>query len=511
PAIQNANLADVHGVTFAAPFLIFTFYFLIKKNFRWFYLFGFLSLICREDSALILVMISIYSFFVLKEKRHGVIVATISAAWFLIWFQRLKIQSLLGLPEFDMMAGAETHWNHLERLSPDSLYLFKFWANKSNLLYFVYIFAPVVLLSFFEWKVLLIALPILAINLSSHYYYTHDVEHYYSATIAPFVFIAAIYGTEKVYEFFRRKLIHRYREKSIRENVLSILSTLVIVLAIVFFFVKSNALDFRYWNKTEHHHVIDEIIQMIPEESSLTTEVRLIPKAAERHHLYVFNDNIGEVEYILWDFYAPSVRLVTRSNFHLPYFWPDNDSIRAVLKNKAYGVIHYEDGVCLFKKRADYEAGRQELAIDVGAAIETFNKIEINPAIDFMGYNNFPLLKAYYPIENSEAIRWKYALHFTCFWSTQQQVETDYQIIFKYKIKDQAYSQIHQPVFGVFPTSLWQPNEIVKDEIFWELPEDAISGQYEIFGAFTDQDVTALEQENFVKLLDVEVEIPEED
>jgi len=510
PAIQNANLADVHGVTFAAPLLIFTFYFLVKKNVKLFYSFALLSLMCREDSALILGMMGIYSFFVLKEKKHGVIVAAISAIWFLIWFQRLKIRTILGLPEFDIMAGADTHWSHLGQLSHDPLYLFKFWAKQYNILYFVYIFVPVAFLSFLEWRVLLIALPIFTINLLSSYYYTHDVEHYYSATIAPFVFISAIYGMVKAHEFFRRKLMHRYKERAIRENVLSITSTLIFIAAIVFFFLKSNVLELGRWDKSEHHHFIDETIKMIPQESSLTAEARLIPKAAQRHQLYVFNDNIGDVDYILWDFYAPAVQLVTRSSFHLPYFWPDNDSIRAVLNNKQYGVVHYEDGVCLFKKDADYQQGLRELAIDVGAAIETFTKKEMNSAIQFMGYKLFPLLKAYYPVENSEAIRWKYAIHFTCFWSAQETVDKNYQVVVKYQHEDQTYYQNHEPVFSVFPTTLWQLNEIVKDEIFWELPDSTSSGNYEISAAFTDRNEQDLEQVRFIKLLDFDVNIPKE-
>jgi len=510
PAIQNANLADVHGVTFAAPLLIFTFYFLVKKNTRLFYLFGFLSLVCREDSALILVMMGIYSFVFLKQKKHGVIVAAISAIWFLIWFQRLKLRAILGLPEFDIMAGADTHWSHLGQLSHDPLYLFKFWAKQYNIHYFIYIFAPVVLLSFFELRVLLIALPIFAINLLSSYYYTHDVEHYYSVTIAPFVFISAIYGMQNIYEFFRRKLSHRYKERVIRENVLSILATLVVISAIVFFFIKSNVMDLGRWNKTEHHYIVDEVIEMIPQESSLTAEARLIPKAAERHEIYVFNDNIGKVDYILWDFYAPAVQMVTRSSFHLPYFWPDNDSIHAVLKNENYGVVHYDDGVCLFKKGADYDEGLRELAIDVGAAIETFSKKDMNSAIQFMGYKTFPILKAYYPVENSEAIQWQYAMHFTCFWSSQDTLDKDYQVVFKYNNKDQTFYQQHEPVFDVFPTTMWQPNEIIKDEIFWQLPDSVSSGNYEISAAFTDRDEMNWELATFTKLLDFNVEIPGE-
>ncbi len=343
PAIQNANLADVHGIVFAAPLLIYAFYFMIKKNYKMFYLFGFLALICREDVALLLVMMGIYLFLFQKDRKHGLVTAIISGLYFLIWFQRMKIRSILGLPEFEIMPGAETHWSHWGNLSEDPTYFIEFFARKYNIWYFVYIFAPVVFISFIEWKILLIATPIFLINLSSNYYYTHDVEHYYSAIIAPFVFISAIYATAKIYEFFRVKFKGRFKERAVRENVFSTISSLVFVLAIVFFFVKSNALDIRKWKITDHHRAINAMIKKIPQDASLTAENRLVLHAAERREIYVFNDNIGKVDYILWDFYAPSVRIVNRSAFDSPYFWPDCDSIRDVLKRKDYGIIEYDN------------------------------------------------------------------------------------------------------------------------------------------------------------------------
>ncbi|MDZ7333745.1 MAG: DUF2079 domain-containing protein [candidate division KSB1 bacterium] len=510
PAIQNANLADVHGVTFAATFLLFAFYYLMKRDLKRFYLFAALSLMCREDLALLLIALAIYMIFVMKEKKHGLIVATVSVVWFLIWFQRLKIHAILGLPAFDIMAGADTHWSHLKQLTHDPLYLFKFWAKKYNILYFIYIFAPVVFLSFLGWRVLLIATPIFLINLISSYYYTHDVEHYYSVTVAPFVFISAIFGLQKLSDWFVDKLGHRFKERSIRENVLSIAATLVLVIAIVLFFVKSNAMDYRQWNITPHHRVIDQIIATIPQEASVTAEHGLVPQVAMRHEIYVFNDNISKVDYILYDFYSPSVRLVTRSSFHVPYYWPDNDSIRAVIRNPNYGIVRYEDGVCLWRRGADYNTGIRELAIDVGAAIETFSKKEITPPIEFMGYNQFPLLKAYHPIEGSEAIRWSYAIHFTAFWSISQRLNQDLPIIFRFQSGNQTYYLTHAPVFGVFPTTYWQPGEIVKDEIFWELPEMAQSGLYQISAAFADEAVDQFESLPFVKLFELNVEIPKE-
>ncbi|HEX9975210.1 MAG TPA: DUF2079 domain-containing protein, partial [bacterium] len=296
------------------------------------------------------------------------------------------------------------------------------------------------------------------------------------------------------------------KERSVRENVLSTISSLVFVLAIVFFFVKSNAFDVRKWKITDHHRSINTMIKKIPQDASLTAENRLVLHAAERHEIYVFNDNIGKVDYILWDFYAPSVRIVNRATFDSPYFWPDCDSIRDVLKRKDYGIIEYDDGVCLFKKGADYENGLRELAIDVGTAIENYSKKAVAPAIEFLGYNELPILKTFAPIKNSEAIEWKYALHFTSFWSIKDSLNNDAPLFFKYQIKDKTYYQKHEPVFGIYPITRWQPNKIIKDEVFWEIPGDAEPGNFEVSVAFTDQPEEKLDQAHFTKLFDITIE-----
>ncbi|MBD3289330.1 DUF2079 domain-containing protein, partial [candidate division KSB1 bacterium] len=201
PAVQNGNLNDIHGVTFAAPFLLFAFYFLQKRSYGWFAFHAFFAIISREDSALLLIMMAGYAFFFMKERKVGAITAIMCAAWFLVWYERMAIRAMLGLPEFIIMEGAETHWDHLANVKNDSLYVVKFLAKKYNIRYFLNLFGPLFFLSLLSPSTLLIAAPMFAINLLSSYYYTHDVAHHYSATIVPFIFISAIYGTKNLLEF----------------------------------------------------------------------------------------------------------------------------------------------------------------------------------------------------------------------------------------------------------------------------------------------------------------------
>lgn len=493
PAIQNANLTDIHGVTFAAPFLMFAFYYMQKRKVGLFAIFAGLAIFSREDSSLILSMMGLYSFFILKERKVGAIVAIFGMLWFTIWYERMAIRSMLGLTEFVIMEGAETHWDHLSNVKNDPFYLIKFLAKKYNIRYFFYIFGPLSLLSFFDLKSLLIATPIFAINLLSSYYYTHDVEHYYSATIAPFIFISAIYGIKNLLALFKDKRKNNRR--------LIFLSAIVFSCTLFFFFLKSNVFDFKKWQITDHHRKIKQVMKQIPQEASLSAEIKLAVHTAERRELYAFNDNVGTVDYILYDFYTPTVNIITRKTFHLPFVWPDNDYICNVLMDSSYGIVEYNDGVCLFKKNADYQQGLKKITLSAAEEISNYLNKEIGPNIYCLGYNRHELLKHYYELVRLGAIYWKKALHVTCYWKSVVDNPEDFKLLFKLQNGSQVLFKQHTPVFGLYPPSKWKHDEIIRDEIFWELPEKLLSGTYQIFVSLSATN----ENNNFIHLFDFEI------
>lgn len=480
PAIQNANLCDIHGVTFAAPFLAYSFYFLYKKNIKLFSLFSILALASREDSALILVMMGVYAFIFLKEKKVGVVTVILSALWFLIWYKRMTLRAMLGLPEFVIMEGADTHWSHLAQTTKDLFYPLKHLAKKDNIEYFLIMLGPLLFFSLLSLETLLLATPIFAINLLSNYHYTHGIEHYYSATIVPFVFISAILGLKRSTDWIQQRFYHGKKPYEFRTNLLAGLTTAMIVISSVLFFMKSNVFDYPKWEVTPHHAVIKKIINMIPSEASLTTLDGLAPHAANRHELYVFDDNVGKVDYVLYDFNAKKFVSIVRTSFTLPFFWPLNEKIEALLKNREYGVIAFEDGVILFQKGADYDAGLLKLAYAHGAEVEHSAGRELNAVLKFVGSRQYEPFERGFNLESRTERYTQKMLHFTTFWSSQVEYPDDYSFIYKIHNQSAEYLIEHAPVFGLLPTSKWSEGELVRDEIFWIAPREMSPGKYTV-------------------------------
>lgn len=475
PAIQNANLCDVHGVTFAATFLMFSFYYLQNKRFVKFIIFGALALLSREDAALVLFMMGLYTFFIMKDKKKGLIIAAVSLAWFLIWYKRMTIRAWLGLPDFVIMEGAEAHWDHLKNISSDPLYLIKFLAKKYNIRYFFYLFGPMALVSFLSPTHLLIASPILAINLLSSYYYTHEVEHYYSVIIAGFVVVSAIYGLKNISDYIAKRGIK-----------LRYVAYVILLYSLFFFFIKSNVFDFRKWEITEHHKVIKDVISSIPEEASVSAENGLAVQVAERREIYVFDDNVGKVDYILYDFYASSISIFTRSSFVFPLYWPDNERIREIMRDPSYGIVKFVDGVCLFKKGADHEYGIRLLHHAVNEDIGIVLNKEISPGIYCKGYSTFNVLRYFTQPDKLGAIIWKRAIHFSTYWSVKELISNDLRMYIRFQNEDMVFEKEHDPVFGLHPIRDWDGNELIRDEVYWEIPEEAAKGMYHVYIAIAN-------------------------
>lgn len=479
PALQNANLFDVHGITLAAPMLAFSFYYLYNKNFKLFTVFSVLALSCREDSALILLMMGIYAVLIQKEKKVGLATIMISALFFFLWYKRMTIRGILGLPAYDIMAGAETHWSHWSQIGQDILYPIKFLAKKYNILYFLYLFGPVIFTSFFSLETLLIAAPVLAINLLSSYFYTHDIEHYYSAPIVPFIYISAIIGSKRILEFLNKKRIE-FRSIPNMQVMQTVIISGILCGAGIFFIWKSNTFDISQWKIVPHYDNVKKVIRQIPEDASVSALNVLVPHVAERHEIYVFDDNIGKVDYILYDFYMKKYTFITRETFLLPFDWPYNKRIETVLRDRNYGIVNFQDGVCLFRKGANYDAGLMKLAYATGDEIHVTSNLDLIPEIHLVGHRLFEPLERGFNMDDPEKQYFLKMIHFTTFWSSKIDYPEDYKFHYKIYNTEQSYFFDHYPVFELFPTSKWIEGEVVRDEIFWEAPREIASGKYTV-------------------------------
>ncbi len=184
--MQRGNLFDFHAVALATSLLLFMFYYFLVKKYCVSLLFFILSILSKEQVALTTAFFGLYILITQKKTqknfRFSLIIIGASAIWFIL-------SMFIIIPYF----------------RNDSHFALSYYTDIRNSLirsdtisYFVYLLGPLGFISLLSPFYLLIVIPELAINLFSSNINMRNIFYHYASVIQPFVFIAAIYGVNKI-------------------------------------------------------------------------------------------------------------------------------------------------------------------------------------------------------------------------------------------------------------------------------------------------------------------------
>ncbi|MCI0696933.1 DUF2079 domain-containing protein [candidate division KSB1 bacterium] len=489
PAMHNTNLFDVHGIVFSTSLILYAFYFLDKERIGWFLFFAFWALLCREDVAVIWGMTGIYIALTRKKIKRGALLAVFAALWFGVFYSRhlwLVSQFATEVSEAAKAITRPSHWAYLEGgklIWEKPIYLLdEHFLTILNAAYLFWLFVPLAFLSLGSPWTLAIVSPILLINLLSDWYPAHVIEYPYTATLTPIIFVSAIYGLANVLRTFQKRGMHEARIQQLRRIILAA----VLLCSIVACAVKSNLRKMAEWKRTSHHEAIDRLAAGIPENASLSVDTILGSRTAERRELYAFPDHIDSVDYILYDFANHEFRLMTRTSFFLTPAKPVDEHIWRVLNDPNYGVVQYEDGVALFQRGYEYKTGLRNLAIAQQQEIGNPLAIAVNDTLAFLGYT-----------WHTNTRYWDtFYYHFTLYWRATHPLSHGNGAQFLLSNGEAGFSSPHNPAFGLYPPSQWQPGEIVREEVYWEIRDGFAPGHVTVSLQF-EQDGEAVKLFDF--------------
>jgi uncharacterized membrane protein len=158
-------------------------------------------------------------------------------------------------------------------------------------LYIFGLFEPLAFLSFLSPPSLMIGLPWFAIAFLSNYapYYS-PVGYQYTAFVAPFVFISAVYGAKRFWT------IRDHLSRNIRMNRIGALTAVtrfkkVILVSFLFLviaisYVTAIGIRTSIPNVTEHDKIAEAFIKLIPSDASVLTQNDLFPHISRRLYVY---------------------------------------------------------------------------------------------------------------------------------------------------------------------------------------------------------------------------------
>lgn len=339
PTIQAANWLEFHPVTLAPTFLLAAFYFLIVGRAGWFALFAMLAASCKEEMALLVLMLGLYALVVQRRARWGLITMALALAWaFLAVF---VIQT--------RFAAGNIHWGRYGYLgeTPGAMVISLItrpglvWAQLSAAQAGNYLWKllwPTGLLALLAPEVLLLALPSLAINLLADFPPMHQVHTLiYAAPIVPFVLAAAVMGLARLRGWLGgRAAWGRW--------VVPGMAGLIVMLGLAdqrlhgYLPGSGNALALTV---TDHHRRAAAIIARIPPDAKVSAQDRLNPHVSGRETIYIF-PRIEDADTILIDVTGPA--------------WPQHpNDVRATVDGLlagGFGVAAAEDGYLLLRRGA---------------------------------------------------------------------------------------------------------------------------------------------------------------
>lgn len=464
PAIQAATLLDFHAVTLAPTFLLAAFYYLEIDQPRRFALFAALAAACKEDMALLVLMMGLYALLVNRRPRLGLVTIGLSAGWAFL--------AVFVIPP--ALAGTgNVHWSRYSHLGGSSLDILLNLFRRPGLFvdhlqrvdalnYLRLLLSPTAFSALIYPPALLLALPSLGINLLSSFPPMQEVNVLiYAAPAVPAVLIGSIYGVATVRAALRRFL------PGLPPAAANVLPGGLLLAASVAYQVQFGYLpgggQFRGWEEvTEHHRRARRIFAQIPPEAALSAHDRLDPHVSQRETLYIF-DRIDDADHIVLD--------VTEDS------WPLHPTelrrrVEGLLAGE-FGVVDAVDGYLLLaKNRPDLPKTLPDAFFDFARAPQPASfqpqfptSVVFDGRLKLVGYDidlgaheqNLPFV--------------------TLYWQALQPLEADYTIwpFFIDRDGHRLEDPTERPLVTTlwYPTSRWSPGEIVLTRTLpWDLGDE---------------------------------------
>ncbi len=456
PTIQAANWLEFHPVTLAPTLLMAAYYFLVTQRNGWFTICALLAASCKEEIGLLLFMLGLYALLVLQRRRLGPITMVLALGWSLF--------AVLGLQHY--FAAGNIHWGRYDYLGaspldkvltlltdPQTVWRQLRAADAAG--YLLRLLWPVGFAALFAPGVLLIALPSLAINLLADFPPMHQVYTLiYAAPILPFVMLATVEAlTHRADRAAAAGARLRHFATTLAPGWMQPLLLLLAVGGMLIAQQRHGYLpgggNYRPYSVTDHDRRAAAIIAQIPPTAKVSAQDRLDPHVAGRESVYIF-PRVEDADTIFVD--------VTGSA------WPQHPSdlyrdIQQLLAGD-FGIAAADDGYLLLRK----DSSNTEMPASF------YDAFRVPRAHSALGAEKSELLAvfddAYALLAHELLLDTQGETVTKLYWQLANgPVADDLQIYIAYA--DSRGNILHDTLFYPpvatlwYPTSLWQPNEIV--------------------------------------------------
>lgn len=363
PALQNMNLENFHPETLTIFSLSFAAYFMLTKNFRFYYPFLFLSLLGKEEMGIVAIFMGLYLVFFEKQKKNGLITLVIGVIWSLLCF-KVIMPLANGINIFSSSQPlVYSHWfgAFINNIFNPIYYLNNFFALDS-LTYLRHLFEPVLFIPLLSPATLLMALPALAINILSGVGYLRSVYYHYNYVTTCFIFFALVNGIYRIKHF-------NFKRFYLKQGVLVLIGLSLVVVG----FLENSMLGrvpirryqeaIRIGRAEAYGSRVSakrKALKLIPPEAKVSASYSLFPHLSHRKEIYMFSNPFSPV---YWNEKVPRPPALEHADYvaieGVNHGGEEEQMIIRYLSRSAfYKVIYREDSLRILKRNDRYKEGK---------------------------------------------------------------------------------------------------------------------------------------------------------
>jgi uncharacterized membrane protein len=443
-ATLNRCVYGFHLENFFPPLLLFALYFLEKRRLGLFAMFFLLALTVIEYYALLLACLGLYLFlFDKRNRRIGLMMFFLSTLWCVVATQWVIPYFRRGGAPFYYYVGLTPL---VDAIRDPEAYLFLATPLRD---YLFRLFAPLLFLPLLNMPLLATIIPNLLLNLSAlaiHYTIPMSGQSHQVSPMIPVVFLSAVFGL--------RNLLTRVGNPALKPK-LERYGSCILLCAALFFNYWFGPLPFSRSVEVNQFQIIEdkrqalkEAAALIPREASLSADFFVGPHFAQRKRIYIFPNQVGEVDFILVDSDPWSLYLPLRA-----------PSALARLKASSnHELIYSKNNLLLFKKLPE-------------PPVQHATEANFSGQLKLLGYT----LKA-------EEIKPGDSVQLVLYWQGLANMETNY-IVFTHLTDENERimgQQDNPPVSGLYPTTEWTPGEKIVDRYEIATSPEIPPGEYSI-------------------------------
>ena len=291
PTYQFLTWEFFHPDAVAIAPILFAYWAGRARRWGWFAVAAVLAVACKEDAALAIAVIGVLIAF-RENRRLGAVAAGLAAGWFLLTTRVLQPALIPGnAPFYDTFFGdlGNSFGEVLKNVFRRPGTVFDLATQGDRISYYQLMFAPFAFLPLASLSTLLIAVPMLAVNVLTTFPYARDHEYHYSALVVAGGILATVEGIARL-----------GRSPGARRFLVGAVAACALATSVAWG-VSPIAIKYRqgYWPlaTSPRTAVQQAAVDLVPDGEAVSAIYLLVPHLTHRERIYNFPEPFRRVDW----------------------------------------------------------------------------------------------------------------------------------------------------------------------------------------------------------------------